>query len=52
MEYIKLEIGNRKGQWAIDIKGTGKGRGAGRVIYEKLSDGTLKIIEILTDHKY
>lgn len=44
--------GNRKGQWAVDIKGTGRGRGAGRVIYEKLSDGTIKVIEVLTDHKY
>ena len=26
--------GNRHGQRAIDIKGTGKGRGAGRIIYE------------------
>lgn len=43
---------NRKGQWAVDIKGTGRGRGAGRVIYEKLSDGTIKVIEVLTEHKY
>lgn len=41
--------GNRKGQWAVDIKGTGRGRGAGRVIYD---DGTIKVIEVLTDHKY
>ncbi|MDF2548763.1 MAG: hypothetical protein K0R93_3661 [Anaerosolibacter sp.] len=44
--------GNRKGQRAVDIKGTGKGRGAGRVIFEKLRDGGIKIIEIITDHKY
>lgn len=35
----------------MDIKGTGKGRGAGRIIFEKGSSG-IKIIEILTDHRY
>ena len=44
--------GNRSGQRAIDIKGTGKGRGAGRIIYEFGEDGEINIIEILTDHKY
>lgn len=43
--------GNRAGQWAVDIKGIGSGRGAGRIIYEKV-DGIIKIIEILTDHRY
>ncbi len=43
--------GNRRGQWAIDIKGTGKGRSAGRIIY-KIKDDVIIIIEILTDHKY
>lgn len=44
--------GNRSGQRAIDIKGTGKGRGAGRIIYEYGENGEINIIEILTDHKY
>jgi hypothetical protein len=44
--------GNRSNQRAIDIKGTGKGRGAGRIIYEFGEDGEINIIEILTDHKY
>ncbi|WP_010503351.1 polymorphic toxin-type HINT domain-containing protein [Paenibacillus elgii] len=44
--------GDRKGQWAVDIKGTGRGRGAGRIIYTKDSDGTINVIEVLTDHKY
>ncbi len=44
--------GNRSGQWAVDIKGMGRGRGAGRIIYEKISDGSIKIIEILTKHDY
>jgi len=44
--------GNRSGQWAIDVKGMGRGRGAGRVIYEKLSDGSFEIIEVLTKHDY
>jgi len=44
--------GDRSGEWAVDIKGTGKGRGAGRVIYEKGKDGVIRIIEIIIDHKY
>ena len=44
--------GNRSGQRAIDIKGTGKGRGAGRIIYEYGENGEINIIEILTDHNY
>lgn len=44
--------GNRSGQRAIDIKGTGKGRGAGRIIYEYGENGEINVIEILTDHKY
>ena len=44
--------GNRGGQWAVDIKGTGRGRGAGRIIFEKSKDGNINIIEIFTDHKY
>ena len=44
--------GSRSGQRAIDIKGTGKGRGAGRIIYEIDENGEINIIEIITDHKY
>ncbi|WP_455644621.1 RHS repeat domain-containing protein [Lysinibacillus xylanilyticus] len=44
--------GNRKGQWAIDLKGIGKGRGAGRIIYTKNKDGSINIEEILLDHRY
>ena len=44
--------GNRAGQWAVDIKGTGRGRGAGRIIFKKNNDGSIDIIEILIDHKY
>lgn len=33
------------------MKGTGKGRGKGRIIYEKGKDETIKIIDILADHK-
>lgn len=44
--------GNRSGQWAVDIKGMGRGRGAGRIIYEKNSDGSIKIVEVLTKHDY
>lgn len=44
--------GNRSGQRAVDIKGIGKGRGAGRIIYEFGEDGKINIVEILTDHRY
>ena len=44
--------GARSGQRALDIKGTGKGRGAGRVVYEYVENGVIKIIEIITNHKY
>ena len=44
--------GNRSGQRAIDIKGTGKGRGAGRIIYEYGKNEEINILEILTDHRY
>jgi len=43
--------GNRAGQFAVDIKGLGKGRGAGRLIYEK-KNGEIHVIEILTKHDY
>ena len=36
----------------MDIKGTGKGRGAERIIYKLGENGEINIIEILTDHKY
>jgi|GEM_PF-835263 len=44
--------GNRKGQWALDVNGTGGGRGGGRVIYEKLNDGNFEIVEIIKGHNY
>ena len=44
--------GNRSGQRAIDIKGTGKGRGAGRIVYKYGENGEIDIIEILMDHDY
>jgi len=44
--------GNRSGQRAIDIKGTGKGRGGGRMIYKYGENGEINIIEILLNHKY
>lgn len=44
--------GNRKGQWAIDIKGTGSGRGAGRLIYEIFPNSDININEIITNHDY
>ncbi len=44
--------GNRKGQWAIDSKETGRGRGAGRVIFEKNNDESIDIIEFLLNHDY
>jgi hypothetical protein len=43
--------GNRKGQWAIDIKGSGRNRGDSRLIYTKNKDGSINVIEYLTDHK-
>lgn len=44
--------GNRAGRRAIDLKGIGKGRGAGRIIYEKESKNVIKIVEIIIDHRY
>lgn len=41
-----------KGHRAVDIKGMGKGRGKGRIIYKKLKDGSIEIVEILTNHNY
>ena len=43
--------GTRAGQRAVDIKGTGRGRGAGRLIYE-IRDNEIHIIEIILNHKY
>lgn len=37
--------GNRKGQWAVDIKGIGKGRGAGRVIMRNPVMEALKLLK-------
>ncbi|MHA6530788.1 polymorphic toxin-type HINT domain-containing protein [Paenibacillus sp. BAC0078] len=42
--------GNRKGQWAVDIKGSGSGRGDARVIYTKDSDGNINVVEVITTH--
>ena len=36
----------------MDIKGIGKGIGAGRLIYEKQADGVIQVIELLTKHDY
>lgn len=44
--------GNRSGQRSLDIKGTGKGRGAGRLIYQIIDDWKIIIIQILTNHNY
>lgn len=44
--------GDRSGQWAVDIKGTGQNRGGERIIYEIGKDGIIKIIEIITGHTY
>ncbi|MEJ8303113.1 polymorphic toxin-type HINT domain-containing protein [Saccharibacillus sacchari] len=41
---------NRKGQWAVDVKGTGRGRGDGRVIYTKEADGSINVVKVLTTH--
>lgn len=43
--------GNRSGQFAVDIKGLGRGRGGGRIIYENVN-GIIRILEILTNHEY
>ena len=46
----------RAGQRALDIPGTGPGRGTGRIVYEPIMKyGKIvgvKIIEFITDHKY
>jgi hypothetical protein len=39
--------GNRAGQWAVDIKGTGRGRGAGRVIFQKIMMEVLILLRFL-----
>lgn len=44
--------GNRSGQRAVDIAGTGRGRGAGRIIYEHGKNGEINIIEMILDHRY
>ena len=43
--------GKRAGQWAVDIRGSGKGRGAMRLIYE-IRNGIITIIEIIDHHRY
>nr|WP_269671042.1 polymorphic toxin-type HINT domain-containing protein [Paenibacillus sp. 481] len=42
--------GKRKGQWAVDIKGSGRKRGDARVIYTKESNGDINVIEVITTH--
>ena len=44
--------GDRAGQWAMDIPGTGSGRGAGRLIYSYEKDGGITLIEVLLQHNY
>ncbi|WP_077836256.1 hypothetical protein [Clostridium felsineum] len=44
--------GDRAGERAVDIKGIGRGRGQGRIVYKKNADGSIDIIEILTKHDY
>jgi len=44
--------GDRAGQRAVDIKGIGKGKGQGRIVYKKNSDGSIEIIKVLTKHDY
>ncbi|WP_207646847.1 hypothetical protein [Tepidibacter formicigenes] len=45
-----------KGKWSgyrsVDIKGLGSGRGQRRLIYKKLKDGSIEVVEILTKHDY
>ncbi|OJG68159.1 hypothetical protein RV09_GL002270 [Enterococcus moraviensis] len=43
---------NRSGERAIDLKGVGKGRGQGRITYERDSNGNIKITDITTKHDY
>lgn len=42
--------GNRKGQWTVDIKGSGKGHGDARVIYTKDANGNINVVEVITTH--
>ncbi|MBU5254595.1 type II toxin-antitoxin system YafQ family toxin [Tissierella praeacuta] len=41
--------GDRKGQRALDLKGSGRGRGKLRIIYE-VEKGTIRIVEIVDYH--
>jgi hypothetical protein len=43
---------DKAGKRAVDIKGIGKGRGQGRIVYKRNGDGSIDIIEILTKHDY
>jgi len=38
------------GKKAIDMPGTGRQRGAGRIIYQELEDGTVNLIDITLKH--
>jgi RHS repeat-associated protein len=44
--------GDRAGQMARNIPGTGKGTGAGRVIYQETRDGAVEILKVTTKHDY
>ena len=43
--------GSRTGQMAADIKGIGRGRGQGRIVFTE-HGGTIHIDEVITNHKY
>ena len=43
---------DRAGQFAIDIPGTGKGRGAGRLIFRETKEGAVEILDVLLKHNY
>lgn len=44
--------GKRKNQWAIDVKGTGKGRGGGRLIFTRDAEGNIDVIDVVSNHNY
>ena len=37
---------------AIDVPGTGSGRGAGRVVFRELKDGTIDVLGVVKGHDY
>ena len=40
------------GYKAIDLPGTGKGRGAGRIVFKELSNGVIEILGLVKGHNY